>query len=167
MGLMTHADLKHHYDQVGPEEFETLPSRGHVRVSIPCTPERLFESFENKLEWKQWLGLTTLAIEGEYETGWSRVMSLGPLKATEIFVVYDPPRRMMFHFGSSNKNLRMRRFAENWVVEKTPWGCDLNWNFGFELKGNARVAAPLVKRFMTSAGRRAFDKLAKFMENAK
>ena len=158
-----HHDLKHHYAPVEDDEFEALPSRGHVRVSIPCTPERLFESFENPIEWKQWLGLTTLSLEGEYETGWSRVMSLGPLKATEIFVVYDPPRRMMFHFGSSNKNLRMRRFAEHWVVERTPTGCDLIWNFGFELKGSARLAAPLVKRFTAAAAKNAFGKLARHM----
>lgn len=146
---------------IRPEQQAELPVQFGGEVELPCSPERLFESFKKAEDWPQWLGIRVTWLDEDYALGMRRTISGGPMVATELFTVWDPPRRMCFYFEDANLPI-MRAFAEDWSVESLDDGrrCRLRWSGGLEMRPLFRWLGPMQGRTLSRNSEAAFQKLA-------
>ncbi|MEL6185168.1 MAG: SRPBCC family protein [Myxococcota bacterium] len=134
------------YRKLDPGFVEQAPVRFTVERELPCTPERLFEIFEDAEAWTKWAGLkfVTWTSEKPYGAGTTRTVGVGPIEIDEVFFTFDRGERMSFYVASGTTQL-LAAFAEDYRVRAVGTDrCHFSWSFGVELAGLARVLHPLV-----------------------
>jgi hypothetical protein len=148
--------------------FTTAPHVYRFPVELAVPPERVWESLTSDGSLADWgLGIklrwTTPRPFG-IGTARSVTMPLGLVTVNERFFVWDEGRRYAFYVESSDKPL-LNRFAEDYVVEKTPTGSRFTWTIAIEPKPRLRhlvaLGGPLNKLAFGQTARAAKRYFAK------
>lgn len=142
-----------------PHELVTLPMRVVETVELPCSPERLFQSFEDAGDWSEWLGIE-VEWHAPVSPDTSRTIRGSGLRALEQFTEWEHGVRMAFYFAETDSPY-FRRFGEEWRVTDLGEGrCRLTWTVGAELAGVFRFITPLVRWGLRRSVLPKFPKLA-------
>ena len=128
--------------------FATAPCRFTQAIALPCTPEALFEVFEDPTSWPRWapgIGEVEWTSPKPFGPGTTRTVRFwGGMSVYEDFFVYDPPREMAFRFYGITEQI-WTAFGEHYVVEPTAEGCHLTWAVAFTPAGWFARWQPLIR----------------------
>lgn len=118
--------------------FQTAPCIFTNRVSLACTPEQLFEVFEDPASWPRWapgIGEVEWTSPKPYGPGTTRTVRFwGGMSVYEDFFVFDAPREMAFRFYGTSERV-WKAFGEHYAVEPTADGCRLTWTVAYDPAG--------------------------------
>jgi len=136
---------------VAADEVVYLPQFTEVTVQVSCTPDQLFDVFEDADSWPKW---TTVIRDVQWTTpppigeGSVRTVRMAGMFAEELFTAWDRGRRMAFCFTQFDQPT-LSAFAEEWLVVPTPdGGSHVTWRVGMEPSGIGRYTTALSKPFM-------------------
>ncbi len=153
-----------------PEDWFTTsaPERQVFQVDLPCTPERLFEIFDDEASWPQWATPGINKVEWTsprpYGVGTTRTVTLtGGLEVYEEFTHWEPGRELSFFFLGSSEPI-WKRFGEHYLVEATDQGCRLQWTVAYEPMGTFGWFHPWCRPVMRLALGSYMKKLTKYVE---
>ena len=134
--------------------FDTAKTRFQSTVELNCTPDRLFEIFEDGDSWPIWVG-SIQRVEWTspqpVDVGTTRTVFMqGDLEGYEEFIAWERGKRMAFRFTHSNKDA-MDAFGEDYIVEDLGDGrCKLTWTVVMEPRGISKffiaIGKPLMAR---------------------
>ncbi len=132
--------------------FDSAKTRFVTTVELDCTPERLFDIFEDADSWPIWVN-SIQRVEWTspkpYDIGTTRTVYMsGNLEAYEEFIAWERGKRMAFKFvGASKDNIEV--FGEDYIVEDLGNGrCRLTWIVVMEPKGLGKYFIRLGKPLM-------------------
>jgi len=138
-------------------------------VTLACSPETLFNCFEDADAWAEWVSVINKVewtSSKPFKVGTTRTVHMpGGMVAYEEFIAWDEPRHMAFRFNQFNRKF-LKAFAEDYKV--TDLGdnrCKLVWTVAMEQRGVAGLISPLIKRFIARDLQKIMKELAKYMEN--
>lgn len=132
--------------------FDTAKTRFETVVELNCTPERLFDIFEDAESWPEWVN-SIQRVEWTspepYDIGTTRTVYMsGNMVGYEEFIAWNRGTRMAFKFVGSNKN-NIEVFGEDYIVEDLGNGrCKLKWIVVMEPKGIGKFFMGLGKPLM-------------------
>jgi len=139
-------------DEVSLDWFDTAPIRFVNQITLPVTPNRLFEIFEDPASWAKWgtgIGSVEWTSPKPYRPHTTRTVTFwGGMKVYEDFFVYSPPTEMAFCLYGTTESV-WRSFGEHYLVK--PVGEDqshLTWTVAYEPVGNFARIHPLIKPVM-------------------
>lgn len=100
-------------------------------VDLDCTPEQLFDVFEDPVSWTVWAGAiknVEWTSPKPFGVGTTRTVTMvGGMEGYEEFIAWERGKHMAFKFTKSNKNTA-RAFGEEYVVTDLGDGrCQLQW----------------------------------------
>lgn len=121
---------------ITPEFFQTAPCIFVSECEVPATPDALFKIFEDENSWPVWAaGIEKVewTTPRPFGVGTKRTVTLGGgLVVNELFVAWDPGKRMTFCFTSANQKI-WSAFGEDYVVTDLGNGrSKLRWTVAFE-----------------------------------
>lgn len=159
----------HPCEDFGLDFYEAAPHRFQFQVDLPCTPERLFEIFEDPGSWVVWASPGLKNVEWTspqpFGVGTTRTVTLlGGLDVYEDFFVWDAPVRMAFSFYGASEKI-WKRFGERYEVEPTDEGCRLTWTVAYEALGYFDFLQPLARLPMKWTLGSYMTKLRTYVEN--
>jgi hypothetical protein len=116
--------------------FTTAPHIYRFPVEFSVPPERVWESLTSDGALSDWPGLgikLSWLSPRPFGVGTQRqvVMPGGLMTLNERFFLWDEGRRYAFYVETANRGL-LRKFAEDYVVERTPTGSRFIWTIAFE-----------------------------------
>lgn len=133
--------------------FDAAPVKNRYTVTLPVSPQRLFEIFEDPASWPRWapgIGRVEWTSPRPYGVGTTRTVTFwGGMEVYEEFVRWAPGEEMAFVFRGITQEV-WRRFGERYEVEDLGGGrCQLTWTVCYEpaggfAKGHA-VFGPILK----------------------
>lgn len=136
---------------VAADEVADLPQFTEVTVDVPCSPDQLFDVFEDAASWPKW---TTVIRDVQWQTpppiqeGSIRTVKMAGMFAEERFTAYERGRRMAFCFTQFDQPT-LSAFAEDWiVVPNADGGSHVIWRVGMEPTGIGRYTTALSRPFM-------------------
>lgn len=132
--------------------FDTADLRFETTVELNCTPERLFDIFEDAESWPIWVGSIThveWTSPKPYDIGTTRTVTMqGGLEGYEEFIAWERGSRMAFKFVGANKD-NIEVFGEDYIVKDLGNGrCELTWVVVMEPKGLGKFFMKLGKPIM-------------------
>ena len=100
-------------------------------VDLDCTPDQLFDVFEDPVSWTVWAGAikkVEWTSPKPFGVGTTRTVTMvGGMEGYEEFIAWERGKHMAFKFTKSNKNTA-RAFGEEYVVTDLGDGrCQLKW----------------------------------------
>ena len=119
--------------------FETAPFVFANEVELDCTPDRLFDIFEDDHAWTVWatpIQNVEWTSPKPFGVGTTRTVTMsGNQIGDEIFIAWDRGKRMAFRFTqTTTKNLLA--FGEDYIVTDLGNGrCHFKWVVAMELGG--------------------------------
>lgn len=139
------------YKPVDLSFFETTRFSFPVDVELDCTPEQLFDVFEDAHAWTVWaaaLEKVEWTSPKPFGRGTTRTVSLpGGRIGEEVFFEWERPNRMAFYFAKGN--MPLEAFAEDYIVTDLGDGrCNLRWTMALVPTGAGKVLMPLFKPVM-------------------
>lgn len=137
-----------------------------ARVELDCTPDRLFDIFEDADSWPAWVGSiqnVEWTSPKPFAVGTTRTVSLsGNMQGYEEFIEWERGVRMAFRFARSNKN-SLTAFGEDYQVTDLGNGrCKLEWTIALAPRGISVVFMTLFKPIMGWYFQRELNKLVKY-----
>jgi hypothetical protein len=140
-----------------------------AKVELNCSPQQLFEIFEDAHAWTIWAGpiqKVEWTSPKPFGIGTTRTVFMqGGLEGYEEFTAWDRGKHMAFKFVGSNKD-NMHAFGEDYKVEDLGNNrCALIWIMALEPKGFSRVMLGLIKPIMAKLVQRMANQLAKYVNN--
>jgi len=149
----------------GAEFFRSAPRIYVSTAECPCSPETLFEIFEDEESWTKWaLGITNVewTVPKPYGKGATRTVSMaGGFQIYETFFGWDAPRHLAFYITGETQPV-WRRFGENYDVEDLGNGrCRLTWTVAYEPRDTFAKIHFLVRPVMAAAFRMYMKRLEK------
>ncbi len=121
-------------------------------VELGCTPDQLFDVFEDPESWPVWakgIGKVIWTSGMPYGVGTTRtVVFWGGTRVYETFTAWERGREMAFQFVGHTEEI-WTRFGEHYLV--TPVGegrCRLRWTVAYEPAGGFARAHALVRPSM-------------------
>jgi hypothetical protein len=125
--------------------FTTAPHVYRFPVELSVPPERVWESLVSDGSLSDWgLGIKLSWMSPRpFGVGTQRQVTLpgGLMTVNERFFLWDEGTRYAFYVESASRGL-LRRFAEDYVVEKTPTGSRFTWSIAIEAQPKfARLVA--------------------------
>ena len=115
--------------------FDTAACRFVNTVELDCTPQQLFEVFEDPTSWPRWapgIGEVEWTSPEPYGPGTTRTVRFwGGMSVYEDFFVFDAPREMAFRFYGTSEKL-WDAFGELYRVEDLGARCRLTWTVAYE-----------------------------------
>ncbi|TNE84861.1 MAG: SRPBCC family protein [Deltaproteobacteria bacterium] len=133
------------------EQIRAQPVCFVYEKELPCTPEQLFEVFEDPTSWPKWapgIGKVIWTSPKPYGVGTTRtVVFWGGTEVYEEFVAWDAPREMAFTFNGTSEEI-WNSFGEHYRVEETPGGCKLTWTVGYDPTGGFGRVHRFIKPIM-------------------
>ena len=136
----------HPLESVDESFFTTAPFVYRYPVELTVSPERVWESLVSDGSLADWgmgikLRWTTPRPFG-VGTGREVVLPLGLMTVRERFFLWDEGSRYAFFVEEANRSI-VKKFAEDYLVEKTENGSRFTWTIAFEPqpKYRALVAA--------------------------
>ncbi len=150
-------------------EFTSAPERDTVRQELNCTPERLFDIFEDPHSWTQWatgLDHVEWTSPKPFGVGTTRIVTfVGGMQIWEEFIAWERGRRLSFIVPRATKTT-FERFGEDYYVE--PLGaerCRLTWTLAFNLNGPAKYLQAASRPLRSVAMRKMFRDLAGYVDS--
>ena len=112
------ASTRYECDKIDLDFFTDAPVRIESEVTLPCSPESLFNCFEDAGSWAEWVDV----IKGvewtsprPFRVGTTRTVHMpGGMVAYEEFIAWDAPRHMAFRFNQFSQGF-LQAFAENYL----------------------------------------------------
>lgn len=148
--------------------FDTAPHAYRYPVELNVPPERVWESLTSDGSLADWgLGVTVnWTSPRPFGIGSGRTVAL-PARAITVqerFFRWDEGTRYSFYVEQANRPL-LRRFAEDYLVEKTPTGSRFTWTIAMEPTAKTArlisIANPLNKLLYRAVPMRAKAYFAK------
>ncbi len=127
-------------------------------ATLNCTPDRLFEIFEDAEAWPVWAGAiqkVEWTSPQPFDIGTTRTVYMqGNLEGYEEFIAWERGKHMAFKFAGANKD-NMYAFGEDYKVTDLGNGqCDLVWIMALKPKGFSKVVLsvfrPIMGRYVQS-----------------
>ena len=119
--------------------FTSAEVRNVYTVTLPISPARLFEVFEDPTSWPRWapgIGKVIWTSPKPYGIGTTRtVVFWGGMEVYEVFVKWQPGREMAFVLVGTTQQV-WHRFGEHYQVEDLGGGrCQLTWTVCYDPAG--------------------------------
>ena len=156
-------------DKVDMSYFQTAPYLFRSEVTIRCTPQQLFASFEDEHSWSAWaMPITKVEWTSPkpFGIGTTRSVSmLGGLIGYEEFLAWEPNTHMAFRFNQVNKNNAIASFGENYDVTDLGNGLvKLVWTVGMAPAGPGAFMMKFTKGLTAWGLQWTLNGLKKYME---
>jgi hypothetical protein len=158
----------HHLEAADESFFSSAPHVYRFPVELSVSPERVWESLTSDGSLADWglgikLSWTTPRPFG-VGTGRRVTMPLGLMTVNERFFIWEEGSRYSFFVETADRPI-LRRFAEDYVVEKTPTGSRFIWTIAIEAQPKFRhlvaLGGPLNKLAFGQTARAAKSYFAK------
>lgn len=135
-----------------PSWFDEAPVRFPHDVELDCTPDALFDVFEDPTSWPVWargIGQVIWTSPQPYGVGTTRtVVFWGGMRVYEVFTAWERGRTMAFQFEGTTQEV-WTRFGERYVVDDLGGGrCRLRWTVAYEPTGVFARLHPLLRPIM-------------------
>ncbi len=152
------------YRKIGPGFLDSAPIQMTLVQELPCSPERLFEVFEDAEAWTEWLFLDRVEWTCEFPLGEgsSRTVWTDGAEFDEVFFDWTAPEHFSFYFESGTSGM-FAAFMEDYLVEPTDNGCRLTWRISCELAGIWKMSAPVFKTVFESKARKGLKDLVAYV----
>ena len=139
------------YKSVTLDYFDTNSLSWPVEIELDCTPDQLFDSFEDPVSWTIWAGAikhVEWTSPKPFGPGTTRTVTMvGGGVGEEVFFVWERGKRMAFHF--TRGNLPIETFAEDYLVTDLGNGrCKLRWTVSLTPTGIQKYTMPLFSPMM-------------------
>lgn len=136
-------------------------------VELDCTPEQLFEVFEDPHSWTVWAGAiqkVEWTSPKPFGVGTTRTVTMvGGMIGVEEFIAWDRGKHMAFKFTESNSKL-ITAFGEDYIVTDLGDGrCQLQWTMAMVPKGVSKVFLTGTKPLMGWFMQKLANNLAKYI----
>lgn len=159
----------HECRKIDLDFFDQAPIRMVTEVELPCSPQQLFEIFEDAESWAVWVDViekVDWTSPSPFAIGTTRSVEMpGGMIAYEEFLAWDAPRHMAFRFNQFTQKF-LKAFGENYEVEDLGNdSCRLTWTVGMEPTGAAAFVLPLLKPILARNLRNIMGELKKYVEN--
>lgn len=143
---------QHACREVDPSFFETARERFVFQVELACTPERLFEVFEDPDSWPLWapgIGHVEWTSPKPYGPGTTRKVKLrGGPEILEHFLSWERGRTMAFRVVHATEPV-WQAFGEKYDVVPVPGGrCQLTWTVAYEPRDQFAKLHPWIRPAM-------------------
>ncbi|MCP4806314.1 MAG: SRPBCC family protein [Proteobacteria bacterium] len=154
---------------MGVDDYARMPQRFEFEVEIACTPDELFDVFEDPASWPVWASPGIARVEWTspkpYGLGTTRTVYMtGGLAVDEEFTVWERGKKMAFTFLSTSEDV-WEQFGELYEVQDLgEAGCRLNWTVAYDPRGTFGSIHFLVKPFMGLTLGRYMKSLKKYVE---
>ena len=147
--------------------FQNAPERQVFGIELGCTPDQLFDIFEDESSWTTWAtpGITRVdwTTPRPYGVGTTRTVTLtGGLDVYEEFTHWTRGQEMSFFFLGASEPI-WNRFGEHYAVWPTKTGCRLIWTVAYEPIGYFSWFHPMVRPFMRMTLGTYMKKLKKYV----
>jgi hypothetical protein len=157
----------HQLDAIDMTFFQTSRFSFPATVELECTPEQLFQVFEDARAWTQWAGAiqhVEWTSPRPFGVGTTRTVTLaGGMLGYEEFIAWERGKRMAFKFTHCNKN-SLSAFAEDYVVTDLGHGrCRLVWTMAMQPRGASAVIMTLFKPLMGRYVQHLANNLGKYV----
>jgi ribosome-associated toxin RatA of RatAB toxin-antitoxin module len=154
--------------KTGLDFFDNAPLCLVNEGELGCTPERLFEIFEDPESWPVWVqGVQKVEWTSPkpYAVGTTRtVMFAGGMRIEESFQIWDHGKRMAFCVTGSSRKV-FAALAEDYQVTDLGSGrCKLRWTLALDPVGFYRAIIPFAAPVMRWQTARVVKELAKYVE---
>lgn len=154
-------------DDIDLSFFQTARFRFRATVEIDCSPDQLFDVFEDADAWPVWAGAITnveWTSPKPFGVGTTRIVTMsGGMEGHEEFIAWERGARMSFKFTHSNKN-NLHAFGEDYIVTDLGNGrCQLQWIMAMQPRGASVVFLSLFKPVMGWFVQRLANNLAKYV----
>lgn len=155
--------------KVGMDYFQTAKYLFRSEVTIRCTPQQLFASFEDADSWPAWaMPITHVEWTSPkpFGVGTTRSVSmLGNLVGHEEFLAWEPCTHMAFRFNQVNKPNMIASFGEDYRVTDLGNGTvKLVWTVGMEPAGPGAFFMKFTKGITGWGLQWCLNGLKKYME---
>ena len=136
-------------------------------VELDCTPDQLFDIFEDPHSWTVWAGAITKVewtSPKPFGVGTTRTVTMsGGMIGVEEFIAWKRGERMAFKFTQCNKSM-ITAFGEDYVVTDLGNGrCRLQWTMAMQPRGASKVFMSGFKPVMGWFVQRLANNLAKYV----
>ena len=125
----------HSLDAVDESFFTSAPQVYRYPVELSVPPERVWESLVSDASLADWgLGVKLRWTSPRpFGIGTTRevVLPLGSMTVRERFFLWEEGTRYAFYVESANRRV-VTKFAEDYLVEKTPAGSRFTWTIAIE-----------------------------------
>jgi hypothetical protein len=141
--------------QFGMAEFDAAPYRYVTSVELPCTPEALFDVFEDPVSWTYWaVGIKKVEWTSPRPFGAGTTRTVTFADGTEVyerFIAWDRGRELAFVLEGHSNEI-WHSFGERYRVRDLGNGrCHFEWTVCYEPRGPFAKAHPWVKPVMSLA----------------
>ncbi len=159
---------RHEMDKVDLSYFTTAPFIFRSEVTIRCTPQQLFSSFEDADAWPAWaMPITKVKWTSPqpYGIGTTRSVSmLGGMIGHEEFLAWEPYTHMAFRFNQCNKKA-ISAFAEDYRVTDIENGLvRVVWTVGMSPTGAGAFIMKFTRGLLAFGLQHTLKGLKKYME---
>jgi hypothetical protein len=125
--------------RTGMEFYESASQRFQYDVVLECTPEKLFEVFEDENSWPVWapgIAKVDWTSPKPYGVGTTRTVTfVGGMEVYEEFIAWEPGKEMAFIFQGITQDIWWS-FGEHYrVVDMGSGRCKLTWTVAYEPRG--------------------------------
>jgi hypothetical protein len=137
-------------------------------VEIAASPEQIFASFENAVDWTIWappIQHVEWTSPKPFGLGTTRRVSMsGGLVGDEVFIAWNYPHRMAFCFTHASQSL-IESFAEDYQLTVLPNGnTQVVWTMCMTPKGIGKFTMFLFSPFMAFGNQWMFNRFKKHVE---
>ena len=154
------------YESIDLSFMSTTPHSFSAEVELDCSPEQLFDVFEDPDSWAEWVDAIT-GVEWTspkpYRVGTTRTVTLlGRQVANEEFIAWDRGKHMAFKFVSGT--MPVDAFGENYEVTDLGGGrCKLRWTLALKQSGPMRLTLIIFAPAMRWVVRRTLGGLKRYI----
>ena len=139
----------------GMAEFDTAPYRYVTNVDLPCTPDALFDVFEDPASWPYWaVGIKKVEWTSPkpFRAGTTRTVTFADgTEVYERFIEWERGRGLAFVLDGHSSEI-WHSFGERYRVRDLGSGrCHFEWTVCYEPRGAFAKAHPWVKPAMALA----------------
>ena len=136
-------------------------------VDLDCTPDQLFDVFEDPVSWTVWAGAiqkVEWTSPKPFGIGTTRTVSMmGGMDGYEEFIAWERGKHMAFKFTKSNKNTATA-FGEDYIVTDLGNGrCQLTWTMAMTPRGAGAFFMPMFKPVMGWFVQKMANNLGKYV----
>lgn len=148
--------------------FDDAAAKYTRRLELACTPEQLFEVFEDGQAWTEWVpGIAAVdwTTEPPYGEGTTRTMTFtGGMQLDELFIAWDAPKRMAFTTTGATQRV-WHRFGENYDIEDLGGERSaLTWTVAYEPRAVFAALYPVLRPILPLALGRIIGGLVPYVE---
>ena len=133
--------------------FESAPQKFVYVRTIECSPDELFDIFEDPHSWPVWgtgIAKVDWTSPKPYKVGTTRTVPFhgGGMEVYETFIAWERGKHMAFCFTGTTQEV-WTSFGENYVVKDLGDGkCQLTWTIGYTPCGFFKTIHGLVRPMM-------------------